>query len=91
MVPGLGVAQERRLSMHHRPLQQEQGEWRGDHHRDAQQRYGAAGARYFGYLSDHTWSAFHANLGTEFSAFYLLWVGFGVYAAWRIVGPPRTA
>jgi hypothetical protein len=60
-------------------------------HRDAQQRYGAAGAKYFSYLSDHTWSAFHANLGTEFSAFYLLWVGFGVYAAWRIVGPARRA
>jgi hypothetical protein len=60
-------------------------------HHDAQQRFGAAGARYFGYLSGHTWSAFHSSLGTEFSAFYLLWVGFGVYAAWRIAGPARAA
>jgi hypothetical protein len=60
-------------------------------HRDAEQRFGAGGARYFGYLSSHTWNAFNANLGTEFSAFYLLWVGFGVLAAWRIVGPARRA
>ena len=60
-------------------------------HRDAEQRFGAGGGRYFGYLSSHTWNAFHANLGTEFSAFYLLWVGFGVLAAWRIVGPARRA
>ena len=60
-------------------------------HRDAQHRFGAAGGRYFGYLSGHTWGAFHANLGTEFSAFYLLWVGSGVFAAWRIAGPARTA
>jgi hypothetical protein len=58
-------------------------------HRDAQQRFGAVGAKYYGYLSGHTWSAFHSNLGTEFSAFYLLWVGFGILAAWRIVGPAR--
>jgi hypothetical protein len=60
-------------------------------HRDAQQRFGAVGGRYYGYLSGHTWGAFHSSLGTEFSPFYLLWVGFGVYAAWRIVGPARTA
>ncbi|HEY3765798.1 MAG TPA: hypothetical protein VGL44_11635 [Gaiellales bacterium] len=60
-------------------------------HRDAQKQFGAAGARYYGYLSGHTWGAFHASLGSEFSAFYLLWVAFGVYTAWRIVGPPRAA
>jgi hypothetical protein len=57
-------------------------------HRDADRRYGAAGGRYFGYLSGHTWHAFHATLGSEFSVFYLLWVGLGAIAAWRIAGPP---
>ena len=60
-------------------------------HRDAQHRFGAAGARYLGDLSGHTWNAFHANLAAEFSAFYLVWVGFGVVAAWRIADPARTA
>jgi hypothetical protein len=60
-------------------------------HRDAQERFGALGGSYYGYLSGHTWSAFHAHLGSEFSAFYLLWVGFGVYAAWRIAGPVQAA
>jgi len=60
-------------------------------HRDAEHRFGAVGGRYYGYLSGHTWDLFHSHLGTEFSAFYLLWVGFGVYAALRIAGPARTA
>ena len=61
-------------------------------HRDAQDRFGALGGRYYGYLSGHTWDAFHSHLSTEFSAFYLLWVGLGIAAAWRIVGPaPRPA
>jgi len=56
-------------------------------HRDAQHRFGALGGRYYGYLSGHTWDAFHSHLGTEFSAFYILWVGLGIAAAWRMVGP----
>jgi hypothetical protein len=60
-------------------------------HRDAQQRFGAAGARFYGYLSGHTWSAFHSGLGTIFGGFDLLWVAFGLFAAWRIVGLPRIA
>jgi len=47
----------------------------------------ALGGRYYGYLSGHTWDLFHSHLGTVFSAFYLLWVGLGIAAAWRIVGP----
>ena len=56
-------------------------------HRDAVQRYGAAGGRYFGYTSGHTWNAFHASLGSEFSPLYLLWLGLGAVAAWRMTGP----
>ena len=48
------------------------------------------GARYYGYLSGHTWDAFHSGLGTIFGGFYLLWVAFGLFAAWRIVGLPRV-
>jgi hypothetical protein len=59
-------------------------------HRDAEQRYGAVGARYFGYTSGHTWDAFHAGLGSEFGPLYLLWVGLGVLVAWRIAGPARA-
>jgi hypothetical protein len=59
-------------------------------HRDAEQRYGAVGARYFGYTSGHTWTAFHASLGSQFSPLYLLWVGLGVLVAWRITGPARA-
>jgi hypothetical protein len=55
-------------------------------HRDAEHRFGATGGRYYGYLSGHTWDLFHSHLGTEFSAFYLLWVGLGIAAAWRMVG-----
>jgi hypothetical protein len=60
-------------------------------HRDAEQRFGAAGAHAYGYLSRHTWDAFHSGLGTIFGGFDLLWVGFGLFAAWRIVGLPRIA
>jgi hypothetical protein len=60
-------------------------------HRDALQRYGSAGGRYFGYTSMHTWHAFHATLGSEFSPLYLLWVGLGAVAAWRITGPAARA
>jgi hypothetical protein len=60
-------------------------------HRDAQHRFGALGGRYYGYLSGHTWDAFHSHLGTEFSAFYILWVGLGIAAAWRMVGPEMKA
>ena len=56
-------------------------------HRDAQHRFGALGGRYYGYLSGHTWDLFHSHLSSEFSPFYLLWVGLGIAAAWRIVGP----
>ena len=60
-------------------------------HRDAQQRFGAAGARAYGYLSGRTWDAFHSSLGSTFGGFDLLWVAFGLFAAWRIVGLPRIA
>ena len=50
----------------------------------------ALGGRYYGYLRGHTWELFRSHLGTEFSAFYLLWVGLGIAAAWRIVGPAST-
>jgi hypothetical protein len=56
-------------------------------HRDAEHRFGAVGGRYYGYLSGHTWDLFRSHLSTEFSAFYLLWVGLGIIAAWRIAGP----
>jgi hypothetical protein len=56
-------------------------------HRDAEGRFGALGGRYYGYLSGHTWDLFHSHLSTEFSAFYILWVGLGITAAWRMVGP----
>ena len=59
-------------------------------HRDAQQRFGARGANFYGYLSGHTWDAFHSGLGTIFGGFDLLWVAFGLFAAWRIVGLPRV-
>jgi hypothetical protein len=58
-------------------------------HRDAEHRFGALGGRYYGYLSGHTWDLFHAHLSSEFSVFYVLWVGLGIAAAWRIVGPAR--
>jgi hypothetical protein len=58
-------------------------------HRDAQQRFGAAGANFYGYLSGHIWDAFHSSLGSQFGGFDALWVAFGLLAAWRIVGPPR--
>jgi hypothetical protein len=60
-------------------------------HRDAEHRFGALGGRYYGYLSGHTWDLFHSHLSTEFSAFYILWVGLGIAAAWRMVGPERKA
>jgi hypothetical protein len=60
-------------------------------HRDAQQRFGVAGAKFYGYLSGHTWDAFHSALGSVFGGFDLLWVAFGLLAAWRIVGLPRLA
>jgi hypothetical protein len=47
----------------------------------------APGGRYYGYPSGHTWDLFDSHLGTEFSAFYILWVGLGIAAAWRMVGP----
>lgn len=56
-------------------------------HRDAEHRFGTLGGRYYGYLSSHTRDLFHSHLNSEFSAFYLLWVGLGIAAAWRIVGP----
>jgi hypothetical protein len=60
-------------------------------HRDAEHRFGALGGRYYGYLSGHTWDLFHSHLSTEFSALYILWVGLGIAAAWRMVGPkPAT-
>jgi hypothetical protein len=59
-------------------------------HRDAQQRFGARGANFYGYLSGHTWDAFHSSLGSVFGGFDLLWVAFGLFAAWRIVGLPRV-
>ena len=59
-------------------------------HRDAQQRFGARGANFYGYLSGHTWNAFHSGLGSNFGGFDLLWVAFGLLAAWRIVGLPRV-
>jgi hypothetical protein len=59
-------------------------------HRDAQQRFGARGANFYGYVSGHTWDAFHSGLGTIFGGFDLLWVAFGLLAAWRIVGPARS-
>jgi hypothetical protein len=58
-------------------------------HRDARERFGPAGANFYGYLSGHTWDAFHSSLGSQFGGFDLLWVAFGLLAAWRIVGPPR--
>ena len=60
-------------------------------HRDAEHRFGALGGRYYGYLSGHTRDLFHSHLGTEFSAFYILWVGLGIAAAWRMVGPAPAA
>jgi hypothetical protein len=60
-------------------------------HRDAEQRFGARGANFYGYLSTHTWTAFHSDLGSIFGGFDLLWVAFGLFAAWRIVGLPRVA
>jgi len=61
-------------------------------HRDAEHRFGTLGGRYYGYLSGHTWDLFHSHLGTEFSAFYILWVGLGIAAAWRMAGPkPKVA
>ena len=59
-------------------------------HRDAEQRFGARGANFYGYLSGHTWNAFHSGLGSIFGGFDLLWVAFGLFAAWRIVGLPRV-
>jgi hypothetical protein len=56
-------------------------------HDEARQQYGAAGAAYFGYLSGHTWDAFTAHIGEEFSAFYLLWLGLAASVAWRRLGP----
>lgn len=58
-------------------------------HRDAGKRFGAAGANFYGYLSGHTWGAFHSSLSSQFGGFDVLWVAFGLLAAWRIVGPPR--
>jgi hypothetical protein len=58
-------------------------------HRDAERRFGAAGANFYGYLSGHTWDAFHTSLSSQFGGFDALWVAFGLLAAWRIVGPPR--